>query len=51
MAATGQVTRYNRFLPTLRKLGLTLPTPQIGNWAQLRTDVRGRSFSHSAVAA
>ena len=51
MAATGQVSRYNRFLPTLRKLGLTVPNPQIGKWAQLRTDVRGRSFSHLAAAA
>ena len=38
MAATGQVTRYNRFLPTLRKLGLTVPTPQIGRWSALRND-------------
>ncbi|SIT84035.1 VTC domain-containing protein [Yoonia rosea] len=51
MAATGQVTRYNRFLPTLRKLGLTVPTPQIGNWAQLCTDVRGRSFGPHTIAA
>lgn len=51
MAATGQVTRYNRFLPTLRKLGLTVPTPQIGNWTQLCTDLRGQSFSEHAAAA
>lgn len=51
MAATGQVSRYNRFLPTLRKLGLTMPTPQIGNWAQLRTDLQGRSLSPRAAAA
>ena len=51
MAATGQVTRYNRFLPTLRKLGLTVPSPQIGNWAQLCTGVRGRTFSPHSVAA
>ena len=38
MAATGQVARYNRFLPTLRKLGLTTPHPTIGNWSQIRTD-------------
>ncbi|MCO4848760.1 MAG: polyphosphate polymerase domain-containing protein [Yoonia sp.] len=40
MAATGQVTRYNRFLPTLRKLGLTVPEPKIGQWSEIRTDLR-----------
>ena len=39
MAATGQVSRYNRFLPTLRKLGLTTPNPTIGNWSEIRTDL------------
>lgn len=39
MAATGQVTRYNRFLPTLRKLGLTAPNPEIGNWSEIRADL------------
>lgn len=40
MAATGQVSRYNRFLPTLRKLGLTLPEPKIGQWSEIRADLR-----------
>ena len=40
MAATGQVSRYNRFLPTLRKLGLTMPEPQIGQWSEIRADLR-----------
>ncbi len=38
MATTAQVTRYNRFLPTLRKLGLTVPNPQIGRWSELCTE-------------
>lgn len=39
MAATGQVSRYNRFLPTLRKLGLTTASPKIGRWSEIRTDL------------
>lgn len=42
MAATGQVTRYNRFLPTLRKLGLTTPNPKIGRWSEIRTDLSAK---------
>lgn len=42
MAATGQVTRYNRFLPTLCKLGLTTLTPQIGKWAEICTGPHNR---------
>jgi hypothetical protein len=38
MAATGQVARYNRFLPALRKLGLTMQDPVSGRWAELRSD-------------
>lgn len=40
MAATGQVARYNRFLPTLRKLGLTAPDPKIGQWSKIRADMQ-----------
>lgn len=39
MAVTAQVARYNRFLPTLRKLGLTAPEPKVGFWSALRTDL------------
>lgn len=42
MAATGQVTRFNRFLPTLRKLGLTTPNPQIGKWSEIRSDLHDK---------
>lgn len=45
MAATGQVTRYNRFLPTLRKLGLTAPSPQIGKWSELRIGLHDKFAS------
>lgn len=45
MAATGQVARYNRFLPTLRKLGLTVPNPQIGRWSEIRTDLQSQAQS------
>lgn len=47
MAATGRVSKYNRFLPTLRKLGLTEPEPGIGNWSALRTSLQTR-FDRSA---
>jgi hypothetical protein len=40
MAVTGQVSKYNRFLPTLRKLGMTAPTPGIGKWSALRTELQ-----------
>ena len=51
MAATRQVIRYNRFLPTLRKLGLTVEKPQIGKWAQLRTAEQIQSFSPRGAVA
>lgn len=38
MAVTGRVSKYNRFLPTLRKLGLTANAPGIGRWSELRAD-------------
>lgn len=40
MAVTGQVSRYNRFLPTLRKLGMTTPNPTIGRWSEIRPEIR-----------
>lgn len=42
MAATGRVSKYNRFLPTMRKLGLTVPEPRIGRWSALRDDLHTR---------
>jgi hypothetical protein len=39
MAVTGQVDRYNRFLPTLRQLGLTKSNPQAGRWSEIRSDL------------
>tara|TARA_B110000503_G_scaffold92493_1_gene139486 strand:- start:1009 stop:1878 length:870 start_codon:yes stop_codon:yes gene_type:complete len=49
MAATGQVSRYNRFLPTLRKLGLSVASPQIGKWAELRTDLQDPFVNSTAL--
>lgn len=49
MAATGQVSKYNRFLPTLRKLGLTVATPKIGRWSELRSDLQSH-FSNAVGA-
>lgn len=49
MAATGQVLRYNRFLPALRKLGLTTAQPAIGKWAEIRADLK-TGFGTSSAA-
>lgn len=38
LAATGQVNRYNHFLPTLRRLGLTAAPSRTGHWSALRPD-------------
>lgn len=49
MAATGQVSKYNRFLPTLRKLGLTVATPKIGMWSELRSDLHFHLSGYAAA--
>jgi hypothetical protein len=49
LAAMGQVSRYNRFLPTLRQLGLTTPRPAIGQWSEIRTDLRQSLAGSSPV--
>ena len=54
MAATGRVSKYNRFLPTMRKLGLTVSEPNIGNWSALRNDLQARfdmAAMQSCIAA
>lgn len=50
MAATGQVMRYNRFLPTLRKLGMTSPNPRRGQWSEIRPDLRQNLLGFSSVS-
>lgn len=51
MAATGQVSRYNRFLPALRKLGLTMQDPVAGRWAEIRSDLGRISKPQATLAA
>ena len=36
MAALGEVTRYNHFVPVMRKLGMIAPEPKIGRWSEIR---------------
>ena len=55
MAALGEVDRYNRFLPTMRRLSLVQSDCTAGHWSEIRPDlcqnVTGpRSISHQAVA-
>jgi hypothetical protein len=40
MAVTGRVSKYNRFLPALRKLGLTAKEHSTGRWSELRADLQ-----------
>ena len=39
MAALGEVSRYNHFLPTMRKLGMIATNPSIGRWSEIRPDL------------
>jgi hypothetical protein len=39
MAALGEVSRYNHFLPTMRKLGMIAAKPSIGRWSEIRPDL------------
>jgi len=41
MAAMGEVSRYNQFLPTMRKLGLIETGGTRGNWTEIRSDLLG----------
>ena len=40
MVVTGRVSKFNRFLPTMRKLGLAVPPQRLGDWAASRSDLR-----------
>lgn len=39
MAALGEVSRFNRFLPTMRKLGLIEAGGVVGRWSGIRSDL------------
>ena len=39
MAALGEVSRYNHFLPAMRKLGMIADNPTIGRWSEIRPDL------------
>jgi hypothetical protein len=39
MAALGEVSRYNHFLPTMRKMGMIAAQPTIGRWSEIRPDL------------
>ena len=55
MAAMGEVKRYNRFLPTMRKLGLIDAAGTRGGWSDIRPDLRlnvaDRDIARSRSAA
>lgn len=51
MAAMGEVTRYNRFLPTMRKLGFISDTPRDGSWSQIRQELKANFMPSAAAAA
>ena len=55
MAAMGQVSRYNHFLPTMRKLGLAPSGQPLGRWSETPSDLfahlNGLSSISSSVAA
>ena len=42
MAALGEVSRYNHFLPAMRKLGMLSAEPTIGRWSEIRPELRRR---------
>lgn len=42
MVVTGRVSKYNRFLPTMRKLGLSARDPRITTWSELRPDLKAQ---------
>lgn len=50
MAALGEVTRYNHFLPTMRKLGMIAARPKTGRWSEICPDLR-RSFASPGPSA
>ena len=51
MAAMGEVSRYNRILPTMRKLGIIAHSPAFGRWSEIRTDLWRDLSSHRSILA
>lgn len=49
MAALGEVSRYNRFLPTMRKLGMIATAPTLGRWSEIRPDLCRDLSDHSSI--
>lgn len=50
MAAMGQVSRYNHFLPTMRKLGLAPSGQPLGHWSETLSDQIVHLHSPSSVS-
>lgn len=51
MAAMGEVSRYNRFLPTMRKLGMIANSPALGRWSEIRPDLCRDLSGHRSILA
>ena len=49
MAAMGEVGRYNRFLPTMRKLGMIGNSPALGRWSEIRPDLCRDLSGHRSI--
>ncbi len=49
MAAMGEVSRYNRFLPTMRKLGIITQTSTVGRWSEIRPDLCCDFHGHRSI--
>ena len=50
MAVMGEVNRYNRFLPTMRRLGLIKPDGEHGSWSEIRTELHNNSTVTNLVS-
>lgn len=51
MAAMGEVSRYNRFLPTMRKLGIIANSSTFGRWSEIRPDLCRDLSGHRSILA
>ena len=50
MAGLGEVSRYNYFLPAMRKLGMIAAEPSIGRWSKIRPDLCAKSAAPTSIS-